>query len=406
MLSNILCMMGGDSNMYGKKMKKKFFQGADFTNFNHGSFGGVARDVKDAQDKLFEEAEDHLDKWFRITIYKYIDLARKDVSSLINAKVEDVVLVENASSAVNSILRTYPWQKGDKVLVLSCVYRMVTEVCKWFVETQGIEIVKVEIQFPIQDKKQILEAVTAALEEHDNIKICVFDHISSMPSIVLPVEDLTAVCRSSSRNSKTLVLIDGAHAPGNVDINVERIGADYYTGNIHKWCFAPKGCAFLWTAKSRQSYQDLRPTVICSKGHREYADSYAYTGTRDYTAFASIPAAFAFCRSLGGHKAIYEYNHDLVLEGARYCAKLWDTQLIVPDEMIATMADVILPTADGNKVKTMTDALQDKYNTYIVTRDWQLTDGRTVYITRLSGQIYLEQSDFELMAARVLELLQ
>ena len=126
----------------------------------------------------------------------------------------------------------------------------------------------------------------------------------------------------------------------------------------------------------------------------------------DYTAFATIPAAFSFCRSLGGHQAIRDYNHDLILQGASLCARHWGTELLVgPTEMISAMADVILPATDALKVKAMVDALQDRYNTFIVTKQWLLADNSTVWITRLSAQIYLEIADFETLAIRVLELL-
>jgi len=391
--------------MFGHRMKKKFYLGSDFTNFNHGSFGTVAREVKAAQNSRFEEAEDHLDKWFRTTYYKYQDQGREAVASLINAEVEDVVLVENASTAVNSILRSLPWKKGDKILVLSTVYTMVTNVMQWYVETVGVEIVKVTIDFPVVDKRQILEAVSAAMAAHDDIKISVFSHVTSIPSLILPIEELVAEVKSSERNKDTLVLVDGAHAPGLVDINIPRIGADYYTGNLHKWCFAPKGSAFMWVSKPRQDYQTLQPTVISSTGHRDYVARFSYTGTRDYTAFATITAAFKFVRSIGGHKAIFEYNNELILEGAQLCAHAWGTEMMVPKSMIATMADVILPSCDVEKIRAMETNMQSKYNTFMIARDWRLADGRTVWITRLSAQIYLEKSDFELLAVRVLEML-
>jgi selenocysteine lyase/cysteine desulfurase len=106
--------------------------------------------------------------------------------------------------------------------------------------------VQVQISFPVQSPQQIIDAVSAALETHgDDVKVCVFSHVSSFPSVILPVDELAKVCKMhSTENNNILVLIDGAHAPGLVDIDMERLaaaGADYYCGNLHKWCFAPKG---------------------------------------------------------------------------------------------------------------------------------------------------------------------
>ena len=405
MLTGVLCMFPQDSSPYGHKTKSKFYQNASFTNFNHGSFGAVSREVKAAQDVFFAEAEEYPDKWFRSSIYENIKKARGCVAELINSTVEDVVLVENASAAINSVLRSIPFERGDKVLVLSTAYSMVTEVIGWLKDTRGIEIIVVNVNFPLDSNKQVLQAVSDTMEQHDNIKICVFSHITSLPSVILPINELVAMCKASDRNPNARILIDGAHAPGLITINMEQIGADYYTGNLHKWCFTPKGCAFLWTAQHRQKWEELAPSVIGSTCMHSYEDRFAYTGTRDYTAWATIPAAFAFCHSIGGHRAIAERNHDLIIRGAVHCAKTWDTELLAPKSMLASMADVVLPIQDEKAINNMVAILDSKYNTFIVTRPITFyPSGSTVWICRLSAQIYLEFSDFVKLADRVLEL--
>jgi selenocysteine lyase/cysteine desulfurase len=399
--------MFSDNDEYGHGTKGKFFLQPSFTNFNHGSFGTVAREVKAVQDKFFIEAEEYPDRWFRINMYKYIKAARQSVADMVNSALDDVVLTENASTAINSVLRSLPLQKGDKVLVLSTAYSMVTEVFEWLRDTKGIEIVTVEINFPVESKKQILEAVSCAIEEHGNVKLCVFSHITSMPSVLLPVEELVAMVKASDRNPNALVLIDGAHAPGLVPINILQIGADYYTGNLHKWCFCPKGCAFLWTRRELQKWTELVPTVIGSTKLHGYEDRFAYTGTRDYTAFATIPAALEFCASLGGHKAIAEYNHDLIIAGAGHCAKEWGTQLIAPKDMLTSIADVVLPTQNKDKIEKMCSKLQEFFNTFIICTSYKMHGlPEKIWVVRLSCQIYLEKSDFVLLAERVLNLLQ
>ena len=192
MTENVLCMFPGDESPYGHNTKSKFYQNKDFTNFNHGSFGAVAREVKAAQDKYFEEAEEYPDQWFRVRMFEHVKKARQRVGDLINSRVEDVVLVENASTAVNSVLRSLPLSKGDKVMVLSTVYSMVTEVFGWIRDNKGIEIITVNVNLPVENKQQVLQAVSDAMEAHDNIKVCVFSHITSLPSIILPAEELVS----------------------------------------------------------------------------------------------------------------------------------------------------------------------------------------------------------------------
>lgn len=127
-----------------------------------------------------QQQESYPDRWFRISYYNYIDIARQYIATFISALLDDVVLVENASSAVNSILRTIGLQRGDKVLRLSTAYGMVRETLDWMAETIGIEVIVVNVKFPLENTNQIVEDVKEALKTHQNIKLCIFSHISSM----------------------------------------------------------------------------------------------------------------------------------------------------------------------------------------------------------------------------------
>merc|ERR1711933_51059 len=220
----------------GHEAKKLFALAEGFTNFNHGSFGAVAREVKQRQDELFEVAEQRPDKWFRETIYELQKDARSLVAAMINANnVDDVVLVENASTAINSLLRC-KLSKGDKVMRLSTAYNMCTETFIWL----KCEQIIVEVEFPVKSKDQLIKAVTTAMQENPDIKLCCFSHISSVPTLIEPVEEFSKVCKAI--NPDVMILVDGAHAPGVLDIDIENLGCEFYTGNLHKWCYAPKGC--------------------------------------------------------------------------------------------------------------------------------------------------------------------
>ena len=218
----------------GQEAKKLFSLAEGFTNFNHGSFGAVAREVKQRQDELFEVAEQRPDKWFRETFYELQKEARSLVAKMINAQVDDLVLVENASTAINSLLRC-KLSKGDKVMRLSTAYNMCIETFSWL----ECEQIVVEVEFPVKSKNQLIEAVTKAMQENPDIKLCCFSHISSLPTLIEPVEEFSKVCKAI--NPDTMILVDGAHAPGVLKVDIESLGCDFYTGNLHKWCYAPKG---------------------------------------------------------------------------------------------------------------------------------------------------------------------
>ena len=326
-----------DGTCYGHDLKAKyFFLNDSFCNLNHGSFGTVPKPVYAAQFNYFLEQESFPDTWFRQSYYEKINITRSSVAELVNADEEDLVLVENASSAVNSILRSLGLSAGEKVLRLSTAYGMVINTLDWMVQTIGIQVIVVDVEFPVVDSSQILNSVSAALESNPDVKLCIFSHISSIPSMIEPVKELTTL----AHQKQALVLIDGAHAPGVIDIDVKEINADFYLGNCHKWLFSPKGTAFLHVSRSQQKDLSPEPTVISSSGDFTFTGRYKYTGTRDYTAFSAIPAGLQFIEQIGGMTQMRAYAHSLALSAARFLTKAWNTSLLVRPAVIASLSKI------------------------------------------------------------------
>mmetsp|Transcript_28645 Transcript_28645/g.40834 ORF Transcript_28645/g.40834 Transcript_28645/m.40834 type:complete len:420 (+) Transcript_28645:1144-2403(+) len=396
-----------EGTCFGHDLKRKYFYLNDsFCNLNHGSFGTVPKTVAATQFNHFLEQESFPDTWFRQTYYEYINNTRTALANLVNANVDDLVLVENASSAVNSILRSLGFKSGDKILRLSTAYGMVINTLEWMVQTMGIEVVIVEVEFPVIDSSQILNAVTAALDSNPDIKLCIFSHISSMPALIEPVQLLTSLAHLKH----SLVMIDGAHAPGVIDIDLTSLNADFYLGNCHKWLFAPKGTAFLHVKSALQTELSPEPTVISSSGDFSFVGRYKYTGTRDYTAFTSIPAGLQFITQLGGFQSVRDYSHTLAVQAAEFLAAAWNTSLLVPPAMSGFMVNVILPTSDPSAVTYVTNTLNSTYNIYMVTGSVPdsrlgLGIGQPLLFTRLSAQVYLEMADFTQLGVLVPSLL-
>lgn len=269
-----------DGTCYGSKdLKEKFFYLAqNFTNVNHGSFGAVAKPVHRKQAELFLEQEAYPDTWFRKRMYDLIYESRTMIAKFIHADVSDVVLVENASSAVNSILRSMQFQKGDKVIRLDTAYNMVVRTLEYLAETIGIEIIVVRVPLPISSPTQLLNELEEALREHPDVKLCVFSHISSFPAIVEPLGGMGKLVRENAKNS--MILVDGAHTPGVLpDLDVPSYNVDFYLGNCHKWLYAPKGTAFLWVKASQHesSPNFPEPTVISSYPAHDFGDTRLYS---------------------------------------------------------------------------------------------------------------------------------
>lgn len=376
--------------MYGNELKSLFHLG-DYTNLNHGSFGATPKEIIAKQNEYTLEQEKHPDLWFRQWYYEHIDLSRSVLGDFINADKNDIVLVENASAAINCVLRSNTFKKGDKILVLQTAYNMVLETLLWLSNTIDIEIVKVDLVFPISDFKHILDQVekTILLHEKNSIKLAIFSHVSSMPTMIEPVKELTELCQKHN----ILSYIDGAHAPGVVEIDVVDINADYYTGNLHKWCFAPKGVAFMWVNKRCQLENSPQPTVISSTGNHDFLGRFAYTGTKDYTGFCTIPRCFEFIKSHGGYKEIAKYIHQIVTTAGLKLAESWNTGLLVPEQMCSSMINVILPSTNENAIKSMQEILSNTHSIYVVYGKVMGSTGSYIYFLRLSGSIYLDIDD-------------
>ena len=264
----------------------------------------------------------------------------------------------------------------------------------------GVTIIEVPVRFPLQDHATIVDGVRRALHNATlrglNVRVAVISHIASIPAFVLPVSELIEICR----NHGALSLVDGAHAIGQIPINVSSLAPDFYLSNIHKWMYGPKGTAFLYVRPSSQLPRFPEPTVISSSGKPDFLGRYAYVGTRDYSAYASIPAAFDFREELGDRN-VYAYCRGLALWASDHLAYKWGTRVLVPNSMQAFMVNVELPTNSTSDATALQVALDKTHSMYIVVAE---IDG--IIYTRLSSQVYLEKSDFERLGALVLDILQ
>lgn len=276
-------------------------------------YGAIPRSVFEAHQVLAERSHFNYDVWNGQMIGGGFLGSRELIAELIKADVRDVVMVENASMGMNVALRCLqpPLQARDKVIYLSTEYGMTHSVLNYLESTVGIELIQVDmVSTGYQSDDAVMAAVENVIADHGGANafaMGVISHISSQPAVVLPVARFCAALPGVP------VVVDGAHAPGTIDLDVPSLGAVAYTGNLHKWMYTPKGCGFLYT---RDDFQPrLQPTVLSSESGTDYdrdtaqgkpfADrrGFTYVGTRDYTNWAAVPAAFEFRRSLPGGEA-------------------------------------------------------------------------------------------------------
>lgn len=362
----------------------------DFLTVNHGSFGATPRRVLAAQQEWQCRMEAQPTRFFVNELPAALREAAASLAGFINARPNDVVFVENATSGCNAVLRSLELRPGDEIVVLDHGYGAVIKAARYVAARSGARIVEIAVPFPNADDALLLERLDAALGA--NSRLLIVDHITSPSALVLPVARMAAMCRASD----VPVLIDGAHGPGNVDVDLTALDADWYVGNCHKWLMAPKGCGFLWARGERQP--GLHPVTISHGYGSGFLAEFDWVGTRDPTAWLAITAALAFHEHLGGAD-LRARNTALAAEGAAAVARRFGTSTGINASSGNAMALVRLP---HKELVTETDAL--------AIRELLLAAGTDVPVVALEGQAWLrvsaqaynEMNDFERLADVVL----
>ena len=311
----------------------------EFLTVNHGSFGATPRTVLAAQRAWQDRMERQPTRFMIAELPAAIRKAADDLGRFVNAHGRDIVFADNATTACNAVLRSLSLQPGDEVLILSHAYGAVRNAVRFVTQQAGATIAEAATPFPNPTEDDLVAAVTAAITPRT--RLAVIDHITSGSAIVLPVTRITAACHASG----VPVLIDGAHAPGQVDLDISAIGADWYAGNCHKWLCAPKGCGFLHARPDRQD--GLHPGTISHGFGKGFLAEFDWTGTTDPSRFLAVSEAIAFHHRLGGAD-LRQRNRALAAGGADCLAGRLDTETGATGTLAAAMGTVRLPVANAS----------------------------------------------------------
>src|SRR3954463_8843890 len=224
---------------FGPALRHKFClePGVDF--LNHGSFGAAPLEVLEAAARWRDRMETNPDGFFRETLPGALRQSASALAGFIGARPADVAFVENATAGMNAVLRSLRFMPGDEILASSHMYGAVRQAIRHVCEVSGARLVEAEIALPVDGEDALLSPLADRLSSRT--RLLVLDHIASPTGLVFPVRRLTALAREKGAR----VLVDGAHAPGQLALDVPALGADWYVGNCHKWLFAPRGCGFL-----------------------------------------------------------------------------------------------------------------------------------------------------------------
>lgn len=374
------------------------------TFLNHGSFGACPRVVLEHQARERAAMEAEPVRYLARELEARLDESRRALAAFLRADPLDLVFVPNATTGVNAVLGSLALRPGDEILVTDHGYNACTNVARHVAARSGASVVVARIPFPLQGEDVALEAVLAAVTTRT--RIVLVDHVTSPTALVLPVPRIVGALEERG----IAVLVDGAHAPGMLPIDLGALGASYYTGNCHKWLCAPKGAGFLHVRRELQP--TIRPPIVSHGANSTRTDrsrflvEFDWTGTLDPTAILSIPAALDFLSSVvpGGWPEVMRRNHALAVDARRILAAALSVEAPCPESMLGSMA--ALPLPDGGVTPQTSPLYQDPLQDLLFERDrievpvvpWPAAPRR---LLRISAQLYNARDDYERLAAAV-----
>ena len=374
---------------------------------NHGSFGACPRRVLDVQEELRARMERQPVLFLSRELEPLLDEARAALARFVGADPDDLAFVPNATTGVNTVVRSLRLGPGDEVLTTDHAYNACRNALR-LLEPAGVRVVTAALPWPGVTPAQVIETVVAAVTPRT--RLALIDHVTSPTGLVFPVE--TLVRALAERGVDTLV--DGAHAPGMLPLDVDRIGAAYYTGNCHKWLCTPKGSGFLHVRRDRQD--GVLPLAVSHGFNSTRTDRsrfrllFDWGGTDDPTPFLCIPEAIRFLGSLlpGGWSALMQRNRELALTGRALLCDALGIPQPAPAEMIGSLAAVPLPDSEGPPppAGSMNDPLQRTiYDRYRVEVPIFVFPRHPRRLVRIAAQLYNSRAQIELLARVLTEVL-
>ncbi len=368
---------------------------------NHGAFGACPIAVLAAQQAYRQQLEREPLRFIMREYEPLLDRARNALADFVGANPVDLVFVSNATTGVNSILRSLSFNPGDELLTTNHAYNACCNALKFVAERSGAKIVIANIPFPLDSEEQIAQTILSQVSSRT--KLALLDHVSSPTAVVFPLSSL--IQSLSAQGIDTL--IDGAHAPGMLPLDLQSLGATYYTGNCHKWMCAPKGAAFLYVQRDHQA--QVRPLTISHGANSSRTDrsrfqlEFDWTGTQDLTAYLCVEDAITHIAALSpkGWAGVMEHNRALALQAREILCEALEQPTPCPAEMIGSITAVPLPPKFGAPATTLgsIDLLQnwlwEKFQIEVPIVPWF---NPTQKLIRVSAQMYNDLDQYRYLA--------
>jgi isopenicillin-N epimerase len=382
-------MLTGDS-------KRLFPLDPDIIYLNHGAFGVTPHDVLNQKKRFLSEIEANPVDLLQYNFRERWQQTANAIAKRFSCDENSVAIVDNATDGAVAVLRSLSLKPDDEILITQWTYSAIALAARHIAEAQDAKVTVAAIRFPDPDPQQCLESVVQALT--CRTRLAILDHITSATALLLPLEEIINACRARG----VPVLVDGAHAPGQIELDIPALKADWYVANLHKWYFVPRGCGFLWAAANARS--GLLPNVLSSDTIHPFPRCFGWTGTRDPSSWLTVSAAFEFMDRFGEGE-VRHHNKELLREAIALLAGLWKFNDRTPNAMKACMglipvpADLPYPPTDQGRMRLEAD-LKDKYK--IVATPSISSHGR-IWL-RIAAQIYNEIRDYEQLGHAVFGL--
>lgn len=377
--------------------------GTAIDQLNHGSFGATPTAVLRAQREFQDALEREPLRFLALEreLEPKLDLVRERVASLVQAAATDIVFVRSATDGVNAVLRSLPLDPGDEIVVTDHGYNACNNAARFVCQPSGANLRVAKIPFPLSSDQEAIAAIDAELSPRT--KVLLVDHVTSPSALVLPIGDIIRMAHDRGAR----VLVDGAHAPGMLPVNLRELNADYYTGNHHKWLCAPKTSGFLYVRSDLQS--EVRPTVISHganttrAGRSRFWTEFDWVGTYDPCPLLAVPNAIDFVSHLmpGGLEEHMRQLKEKTLQARRLVLDALRFDSPAPESMVGSMAAVPLPGGHDvplGEVDPLQRVLYDKYQIEIPV--FRISPGGQRVI-RFSVQAYNNLSQYEKLAAAI-----
>lgn len=389
-LAQMTLLQGLPNALASSSMHDLFLLHPDVVFLNHGSFGACPRPVFEAYQNWQLELERQPVEFLGRRFNDLMRQAREALGAFVGADADDLVYVTNATVGLNSVARSLPLEPGDEVLSTDHEYGALDRAWKFICGKRGARYIRQPVPLPIESAEQVVEAIWAGVTPRT--RVLFISHITSSTAIIFPVAELVR----RARNAGIMSVVDGAHTPGQVPLNLRGLGADWYVANLHKWLNAPKGAAFLYARHEMQHL--LEPLVVSwgwqsdTPGPSRFIDEQEWQGTRDIAAYLTVPEAIRFMQEHDWPR-VQQQCHELLRYARQRISALTGLASITPDspEWFAQMASFPLPACNAEILK---QRLYDEFRVEVPIVTW---NGRQ--FVRVSIQGYNTQANVDALAA-------